>query len=85
MTHKASIHSAVKYDLIGKIAEATTLTRKTVASILSGMNIAVFSQYKTNPEDFIHTLGAYARASRSAGCITECPRALAADTAGGAA
>jgi type III restriction enzyme len=53
LSHKASVHSAVKYDLIGKIAEATTLTRGTVAAILSGMNIAVFSQYKANPEDFI--------------------------------
>ena len=53
-THKASVYSAVKYDLIGKISEATTLTRVTVAGILRGMNIAVFSQYKSNPEDFIH-------------------------------
>ncbi len=54
VTRKASVHSAVKYDLIGKIAEATTLTRGTIAAILNGMNIAVFSQYKSNPEDFIH-------------------------------
>ena len=54
VTHKASVHSAVKYDLIGKIAEATTLTRATVAAILSGINVAVFSQYKSNPEDFIN-------------------------------
>lgn len=54
VTHKSSVHSAVRYDLIGKIAEATTLTRGTIATILKGMNIAVFSQYKSNPEDFIH-------------------------------
>ncbi len=54
VTHKASVHSAVRYDLIGKISEGTTLTRGTIAAILSGMNIAVFSQYKLNPEDFIH-------------------------------
>lgn len=53
VTHKASVHSAVKYDLLGKLAEETTLTRNTIASILKGINIAVFSQYKTNPEDFI--------------------------------
>ena len=48
-----SIHSAVKYDLIGKLAEDTQLTRRTVADILKGINVAVFAQYKTNPEDFI--------------------------------
>ena len=48
-----SIHSAVKYDLLGKIAEAVQLTRATVASILSGVNAAVFAQFKTNPESFI--------------------------------
>ncbi len=51
--YKASIHSAVKYDLIGKLAEDTQLTRTTVATILKGISVAVFSQYKTNPEDFI--------------------------------
>ena len=50
---KASVHSDVKYDLIGKLAEETQLTRNTIASILQGINVAVFSQYKTNPEDFI--------------------------------
>jgi type III restriction enzyme len=31
-----SVHSAVKYDLIGKLAEGTQLTRRTVADILKG-------------------------------------------------
>ncbi len=48
-----SIHSAVKYDLLGKITEAVQLTRATVASILRGVNVAVFAQFKTNPESFI--------------------------------
>lgn len=52
-SHRNSIHSAVKYDLIGKLAEESKLTRSTIASILQGINVAVFSQYKTNPEDFI--------------------------------
>jgi type III restriction enzyme len=46
-----SIHSAVKYDLIGKLAEGTQLTRRTVADILRGIN--VFSLFKINPENFI--------------------------------
>ena len=51
--HRSSIHSAVQYDLIGKLAEGTQLTRRTVAEILKGMNAAVFAQFKTNPESFI--------------------------------
>lgn len=31
--------SQIKYDLIGKIAEATTLTRKTISKILQGIRI----------------------------------------------
>ncbi len=45
--------SQVKYDLIGKIAEATILTRKTVAAILQGIRPDKFSMYKNNPEEFI--------------------------------
>ena len=52
-TNKISVHSAVKYDLIGKLAEGTVLTRRTIAEILKGINAAVFAQYKTNPESFI--------------------------------
>lgn len=48
-----SIHSAVKYDLIGKVAEGTQLTRRTTADILKGISVAVFAQFRTNPESFI--------------------------------
>lgn len=48
-----SIHSMVRYDLLGKIAEATQLTRKTIAEILRGIQAAVFDQFKHNPEHFI--------------------------------
>lgn len=51
--HRASAHSAVKYDLIGRLAGETQLTRATVAGVLQGINKAVFSQYRTNPEDFM--------------------------------
>ena len=51
--NRQSVHSAVKYDLIGKLAEGTQLTRRTVVDILQGMNLAVFAQFKTNPESFI--------------------------------
>ncbi|MCK5544289.1 MAG: hypothetical protein KAI35_03665, partial [Desulfobulbaceae bacterium] len=49
----SSVHSAVKYDLIGKLTEDTQLTRNTIAEILKGINVAVFSQYRQNPEDFM--------------------------------
>ncbi|MCA7989003.1 hypothetical protein LGM31_35085 [Burkholderia vietnamiensis] len=52
-TNRNSIHSSVKYDLIGKLAEGTQLTRRTVAEVLKGINVAVFAQFKTNPESFI--------------------------------
>ena len=48
-----SVHSLVKYDLLGKIAENTELTRKTAAEILSGVQASVFGQFKENPEHFI--------------------------------
>jgi len=51
--HRASVHSAVKYDLVGRLAVETQLTRVTVAAVLQGINKAVFSQYRTNPEDFM--------------------------------
>ncbi|MFN7431841.1 MAG: type III restriction-modification system endonuclease, partial [Betaproteobacteria bacterium] len=48
-----SVHSAVKYDLVGKLAEGTQLTRRTVVDILKGLNVAVFAQFRSNPEHFI--------------------------------
>jgi type III restriction enzyme len=50
---KKSIRSLVKYDLIGKIAEETKLTRKTIAAILKSVPQVIFDQFKTNPENFI--------------------------------
>ena len=45
--------SRIKYDLIGKIAEGTVLTRRTVAKILSGLRIDTIHMFKNNPEEFI--------------------------------
>lgn len=53
LVNHTSIHSAVKYDLIGKLAEGTQLTRRTVAQMLKGLDADVFAQFKTNPESFI--------------------------------
>ncbi|RAS05007.1 type III restriction-modification system endonuclease [Cupriavidus alkaliphilus] len=48
-----SIRSLVKYDLVGKLAENSQLTRDTTASILGQIQAAVFGQFKQNPEHFI--------------------------------
>ena len=48
-----SIHSLVKYDLVGKVAENAQLTRNTAASIFSKITPAVFGQFTKNPEHFI--------------------------------
>ena len=45
--------SKVPYDLIGKVAEGTKLTRKTVAAILSGIDPHQFYKFRFNPEEFI--------------------------------
>ena len=45
--------SSVKYDLVGKIVAETGLTRKAVVQILTGIEKAVFEQFKYNPEEFI--------------------------------
>ncbi|MEE7625985.1 DEAD/DEAH box helicase family protein [Methylobacter sp. Wu8] len=50
---KDSIRSTVKYDLIGKLAQESNLTRRTIAGILQGIQPDTFNQYPTNPEDFI--------------------------------
>lgn len=56
-THQApSQHvarSKVRYDLIGKIAAETALTRKTVGIILQRINAGKFALYAENPEQFI--------------------------------
>ena len=51
--HRASVHSMVKYDLLGKLAEECQLKRQTIAEILKSIKEPVFAQFKTNPENFI--------------------------------
>ena len=52
-TLKPSTVNNIKYDLVGKIAEGATLTRKTVVAILKGIDSKVFVMFKYNPEEFI--------------------------------
>lgn len=46
-------NSAVKYDLVGKLVDETGLTRRAVIAILTGIESAVFNQFRENPEEFI--------------------------------
>lgn len=52
-TLKHAATSQIKYDLIGKIAVGTTLTRKTVAAILKGLRPDKIYMFRNNPEEFI--------------------------------
>ncbi|MCI1248596.1 MAG: DEAD/DEAH box helicase family protein [Megasphaera sp.] len=48
-----SAGSQVKYDLVGKVAEGTHLTRRSVCRILASIEPIKFSMFKANPEEFI--------------------------------
>lgn len=52
-TLKHAKTSQMKYDLIGKVAEKTVLTRKTVSAILQGIRTDKLYMFKNNPEEFI--------------------------------
>jgi len=52
-TLKHTEGSAVPYDLVGKIAEGTTLTRRTAAAILKGLTQEKLYMFRLNPEEFI--------------------------------
>lgn len=45
--------STVKYDLVGEVAKRTTLTRKTVATILKKIRPGQLAKFRNNPEEFI--------------------------------
>lgn len=53
---KYSPTSQSKYDLIGKIAKKTFLTRRTIATILKGISPDKFALFQSNPEDFISNI-----------------------------
>ena len=56
--NKISVNNSVKYDLVGKLVDATGLTRKAIIQILTGIEKSVFEQFKDNPEEFIIKAGA---------------------------
>ena len=50
---KRDSSNQIKYDLIGKIASGTKLTRRTIAAILQGIRQDKFDMFQENPEEFI--------------------------------
>lgn len=59
------------YDLIGKIAQGTTLTRKTVVKILQGIQPFKFGMFKNNPEEFINKVVRYINEQKATLVIDE--------------
>lgn len=53
---KYSSTSQSKYDLIGKIAKETVLTRGTIATILKEISAHKFALFQSNPEEFISNI-----------------------------
>ena len=51
---RTAASDTIKYDLLGKVAAATSLTRRTVAEILKSIRADKFACYKNNPEEFIN-------------------------------
>ena len=52
-TLKHAETSQIKYDLIGKVAVGTVLTRRTVARTLKGLRADKLAMFRYNPEEFI--------------------------------
>lgn len=52
-TLKHAETSQIKYDLVGKVAQGTLLTRRTAAAILKGISPAKLIMFRYNPEEFI--------------------------------
>lgn len=54
---KELVNENVKYDLIGKLVEATGLTRRVIVIILQKISPNTFYKFKANPEEFIIKAG----------------------------
>ena len=59
----------VKYDLVGKLVEATGLTRRTIAQILTGIDGKTFGFFQVNPEEFIRKAGELINDEKAAAVI----------------
>lgn len=50
---EADAITTVAYDLVGEVAQAASITRRSAATILSSIDPNVFDLFKVNPEEFI--------------------------------
>ena len=57
--------SNVPYDLVGDIAKAATLTRRTVTRILKGIQRSKLYMFKNNPEEFIRKVSHIVREQKA--------------------
>jgi type III restriction enzyme len=70
--------SLADYDLIGKIAEGTTLTRRTVTATLTGIEKEKLWLFRSNPEEFISKVSGIINKQKAdvvVDCITYAPSA----------
>ena len=61
----ASSDVGVKYDLVGKVASKTGLTRRTVATILKEIENSKFDMFRVNPEEFIEKVSKFINEEKS--------------------
>lgn len=66
-----SILGSTTYDLVGEVAKAAGLTRKTAAKILAGVNANTFANYTVNPEEFIQQAGRLIEEQKAATLINK--------------
>ncbi len=66
-----SILGSTTYDLVGEVAKAAGLTRKTAAKILTGINADTFANYTVNPEEFIQQAGRLIEEQKAATLINK--------------
>jgi type III restriction enzyme len=67
-----------EYDLIGKVAAGTTLTRRTVTAILTGIKTELLWLFRENPEEFISKVTGFINRQKAnvvVSCITYAPSA----------
>ena len=60
----ASVESTIRYDLVGRLAGETRLTRQTTESILKGIKAQTFAMFGQNPETFIKKAADLIRAEK---------------------
>ncbi len=67
-THEldAAASGGVAYDLVGEVAQAAAITRRSAAAILSGIDPSKFALFRTNPEEFIAKCGRIIKEQKAA-------------------